>query len=80
MNFSCFVYRSDGTEFGGSYHQQVNDDLETAVQLSWTAGSNATRFGLSTKYTPDKDTTIRAKINNSSQIGLSYQQVIRDGR
>ena len=72
--------RNDGTEFGGSYHQRVNDELETAVQLSWTAGSNATRFGLGAKYTPDKDTTIRAKVNNSSQIGLSYQQKVRDGK
>jgi len=78
-DFTLHTNVNDGTEFGGSYHQKVNDELETAVQLSWTAGSNATRFGLAAKYTPDRDTTIRSKINNSGQIGLSYQQKIRDG-
>jgi len=78
-DFTLHTSVNDGSEFGGSYHQKVNDELETGVQLSWTAGSNATRFGLAAKYTPDRDTTIRAKINNSSQIGLSYQQKIRDG-
>jgi len=78
-DFTLHTNVNDGSEFGGSYHQKVSDDLETAVQLSWTAGSNATRFGLAAKYTPERDTTFRAKINNSSQIGLSYQQKIRDG-
>lgn len=78
-DFTLHTNVNDGTEFGGSYYQRVNDELETAVQLSWTAGSNATRFGLAAKYTPDKDSTFRAKINNSSQIGLSYQQKVRDG-
>ncbi len=49
------------------------------MQLSWTAGSNATRLGLACKYEPDDATKIRAKINNSMQIGLSYQHEIRDG-
>jgi voltage-dependent anion channel protein 2 len=78
-DFTLHTNVNDGTEFGGSYYQRVNDELETGVQLSWTAGSNATRFGLAAKYTPDKDSTFRAKINNSSQIGLSYQQKVRDG-
>jgi voltage-dependent anion channel protein 2 len=78
-DFTLHTNVNDGNEFGGSYHQRVNDELETAVQLSWTAGSNATRFGLAAKYTPEKDTVIRAKVNNASQIGLSYQQKVKDG-
>jgi voltage-dependent anion channel protein 2 len=60
------------------YHK-VNRKLETGVQVDWTIGSNDTRFSLGAKYLPDKDTTLRAKLNNSSQIALSYQQKIRDG-
>jgi len=78
-DFTLHTNVNDGAEFGGSIYQRVNDELETGVQLSWTAGSNATRFGLAAKYTPDKDSSIRAKVNNSSQIGLSYQQKIKDG-
>merc|ERR1712122_315122 len=48
-------------------------------QMSLTSGSNASQLALAAKYTPDKDTVIRAKINNATQIGLSYQQKVRDG-
>lgn len=78
-DFTLHTSVNDGTEFFGSVFQKVNKDLETGVQLNWTAGSNATRFGIATKYTPDSCSTFRAKVNNSSQIGLSYQQKVRDG-
>lgn len=74
------VFSNDGSEFGGSYYQKVNDELECGVNLSWTAGTNATRFGLAAKYQPDRDSTFRAKINNASQIGFGYQQKLRDGK
>ncbi|XP_014677311.1 PREDICTED: voltage-dependent anion-selective channel protein 2-like [Priapulus caudatus] len=70
---------NDGQEFCGAIYQKVNDDLETAVQLSWTAGSNATRFGLAGKYTFDNDASVSAKVNNSSQLGVGYSQQIRKG-
>lgn len=78
-DFTLHTSVDDGSDFTGSVFQKVNDDLETGVQLNWTAGSNATKFGLAAKYTPDKDTTIRARVNNSSQIGLAYQHKLRDG-
>lgn len=78
-DFTLHTNVNDGAEFGGSIYQRVNSDFETGVNLSWTAGTNATRFALGAKYTPDRDSTFRAKINNTSQIGLSYQQKIRDG-
>ena len=59
--------------------QKVNPNLETGVQLNWTAGSNATRFGLGCKYQLDDDSAVRAKINNASQLGLGYQQKLRKG-
>ncbi len=62
----CTYFRNDGSEFGGSYYHKVNDELETGAQLSWTAGSNVTRFGLAAKYTPEKDSTLRV----SDKIGL----------
>lgn len=49
------------------------------VQLSWSAGSQNTKFGIGAQYNLDKDATVRAKVNNSSQIGLGYQQKLRDG-
>lgn len=70
---------NDGQEFGGSIYQKVNSKLQTGIQLAWTAGSNATRFGLGCKYILDNDAYINAKINNSSQIGLGFTQKIRQG-
>lgn len=70
---------NDGREFGGLIWQRCNDRLETGVELNWAAGSNNTRFGIGAKYALDRDATVRAKVNNSSQIGLGYQQKLRDG-
>ena len=49
---------NDGQEFAGSIYQRVNPELETAVNLSWTSGTNATRFALGAKYTLDKNASI----------------------
>jgi len=69
----------NGQEFGGSVYHKVNPNLETAVNLAWSAGNNDTRFGIGCKYNLDHDTAVRAKVNNNSQIGLSYEQKLREG-
>lgn len=70
---------NDGQEFGGSIYQKVSPKLDTAIDLNWTAGSNETRFGIGCKYELDKEASVRAKVNNLSQIGLGYQQKLREG-
>lgn len=70
---------NDGTEFSGSIHQKVNDKLDLGINLSYATGSSVTRFGVAGKYCVDNDTTFRAKLSNTGQIGLSVQQKIRDG-
>lgn len=70
---------NDGQEFGGSIYQKVSPQVETGINLNWSAGSNDTVFGIACKYNLDSDASIRAKVNNSSQIGLGYQQKLRDG-
>ncbi|XP_018319033.1 voltage-dependent anion-selective channel isoform X2 [Agrilus planipennis] len=69
----------DGQEFGGSIYQKISPKLETGIMLAWSAGSNDTKFGVGAKYELDQDASIRAKVNNQSQIGLGYQQRLRDG-
>lgn len=49
------------------------------MNLGWTASKNETNFGIGCKYALDKDAWVRAKVNNSSQVGLGYQQRLRDG-
>ncbi|CAL4148308.1 unnamed protein product [Meganyctiphanes norvegica] len=78
-DFTLHTYANDGAEFGGSLYQTIKPELEGAVDLAWSAGSNITRFGIGCKYALDKDAAIRAKVNNSSQVGLTYQQKVSDG-
>lgn len=67
-----YHFSNDGQEFCGAIYQKVNDDLETAVNLSWTAGSNATRFSLAGKYTFDKDASMSVRIPNSRFLGYVF--------
>jgi len=70
----------NGETFNGSLYQRVNSRLEAGVQLSWTAGGeSSTRFGLGARYLLDPCTAVRCKVNNQSQIGLGFEQKIRDG-
>uniref|UniRef100_A0A8C6P2L9 Non-selective voltage-gated ion channel VDAC3 n=1 Tax=Nothobranchius furzeri TaxID=105023 RepID=A0A8C6P2L9_NOTFU len=78
-DFQLHTNVNDGTEFGGSIYQKVNDELETAVTLAWTAGSNNTRFGIAAKYKLDKESSLSAKVNNASLIGVGYTQSLRPG-
>jgi len=61
-DFTLHTSVNDGSEFAGSVYQRVNTDLETGVMLNWTAGSNATKFGMAAKYTLDKDSSVRVSL------------------
>ncbi|XP_028271138.1 voltage-dependent anion-selective channel protein 3 isoform X3 [Parambassis ranga] len=78
-DFQLHTSVNDGTEFGGSIYQKVNGNLETAVNLAWTAGSNNTRFGVGAKYQLDKDASLSAKVNNACLVGVGYTQTLRPG-
>lgn len=67
LHIYCFFFsRNDGSEFGGSIYQKVSDNLETAVNLAWTAGSNGTRFGVATKYQLDSSASISVSVSFTS--------------
>lgn len=78
-DFTLHTNVNDGTEVGGSIYQRVNDSTELGVSLSWSSVNNQTRFALASKYQLDKYASVQAKVNNLSQIGLSYSQQLRDG-
>uniref|UniRef100_A0AAY3ZZW5 Non-selective voltage-gated ion channel VDAC2 n=1 Tax=Denticeps clupeoides TaxID=299321 RepID=A0AAY3ZZW5_9TELE len=78
-DFQLHTNVNDGTAFGGSIYQKVNDKLETAVNLAWTAGSNGTHFGIAAKYQLDASAAISAKVNNTSLVGVGYTQTLRPG-
>ncbi|KAM8886223.1 voltage-dependent anion-selective channel protein 3 isoform 1-T1 [Spinachia spinachia] len=78
-DFQLHTNVNDGAEFAGSIYQKVSTNLETAVHLAWTAGSNNTRFGIAAKYQLDKDASLSAKVNNACLVGVGYTQNLRPG-
>ncbi len=78
-DFTLHTNVNDGTDVGGSIYQKVNSQLGLGVSLSWSSVNNATRFALASKYQLDKYAFVQAKVNNLSQIGLSYTQELRPG-
>lgn len=69
----------DGRILEGSVFHRVNDRLETGVELGWTAAQRSTFFGFGAKYCPDKDTTVRVKLQSGNKVGMSYQYNIQEG-
>uniref|UniRef100_A0A8C0R318 Non-selective voltage-gated ion channel VDAC3 n=1 Tax=Canis lupus dingo TaxID=286419 RepID=A0A8C0R318_CANLU len=78
-DFQLHTNVNDGAEFGGSIYQKVNGKIETSINLAWTASSNNTRFGMAAKYKLDYRTSLTAKVNNASLIGLGYTQTLQPG-
>jgi hypothetical protein len=78
-DFTIHTNVNEGSEFGGSIYQRVNSQLELGVSLGWSSVKNQTRLALASKYKLDKLATVQAKVDNMSQVGLSYTQQLRDG-
>ncbi|XP_065219159.1 voltage-dependent anion-selective channel-like [Planococcus citri] len=70
---------SDQELYNCNIYHRMNPFLETGVEFSCPKENDDTKFGICCKYTWDRDTTVRAKVNNSSQIGLSFAHKLKDG-
>jgi len=68
---------TDSKVFGGGVYLKNSSSLETGVTLSSSAAASS--FGVGCKYNLGPDASVRAKVDNASQVGLSYQQKLRDG-
>lgn len=74
------LFRNNGCDFSGLIYHKVKPELEGAINLEWNSSNNVTQFGIATKYNLDNDASIRAKVNSNLQVGLGYQQKLRDGK
>ena len=70
---------SNENEVSGSIYQKLNPKLETGITLGWNTGSNSSKFNLGCIYKLDCCSSVRAKVNNNSQIGLGFTHKLRDG-
>lgn len=75
-----YYFRDNGREFNSSVYHKVNSNLEGAINLIWNSTNNMTQFGFGMKYNLDNDASVRAKVNTNLQLGLGYQQKLRDGK
>ena len=78
-DFELFSSMTNGADYSGSIHHKVSPALETAVLFNWTHDKDASAapsFAIGAKYAIDDDSSIAAKINQSSALGLSYAQVL----
>merc|ERR1711910_189236 len=67
---------SESYQNGGSRREA---DLQGLSQNIGTNIGGASNFAIGCKYALDKDASLRAKVDTNSQIGLSYQQKLREG-
>jgi voltage-dependent anion channel protein 2 len=67
--------------FSASYIHRVSPDLEVGAKAIWDKKSIATNVAIEvgTKYALDKDTFVKAKINNAGLLGLGFTQTLRQG-
>lgn len=70
---------SNENDISGSIYQKINPKLETAITLGWNSGSNVSKFNFGCAYKLDCCSSVRAKVNNNSQIGLGFTHRLRDG-
>jgi len=78
-DFFLHLNMNDGQIFGGSIYKKLDKQTECGFTLGWTASANTTTIGIGAKHQLDESASVRAKINNSRQLGLGYQQKLRDG-
>lgn len=69
---------NDFKVFGGGIYLKNSPRLETGITCSSALGG-ASNLAIGCKYALDKDAAVRAKVDINSQVGLSYQQKLRDG-
>lgn len=67
-----FFFRCDGKEFLGSIYQKIDQNLDSAISVSVSSGSNAPLFSAGCLYRLDQDTQLKARINNKTQVGLAF--------
>jgi len=70
---------SNDNEISGSIYQKLKPNLETGITLGWNNGSNTSKVNVGCVYKLDCCSSVRAKVNNNSQIGLGFTHRLRDG-
>uniref|UniRef100_A0A914H8W9 Voltage-dependent anion-selective channel n=1 Tax=Globodera rostochiensis TaxID=31243 RepID=A0A914H8W9_GLORO len=68
----------DGKQFGGSVHHRVHKNLEYGVMLGWKSGDADAQWGIASKYIVNPELSVRAKLDNKSQVSVSATHSLSD--
>lgn len=76
----ALIVANKGDSLTGSYYHRVNKEVEASGKATWDrkAGANMV-LEVGTKYTLDKDASLKAKLDNLGKLGLGYTQRLRPG-
>jgi len=69
----------NGTDVEGSIYHTPRANVKAGVNFSFARGTNETGFDVVGAYAYDKDTVIKAKVNNKLALSLAYKQALRPG-
>jgi hypothetical protein len=69
----------DSNKYVGSIHHQISDKLTAGAILNWTTGPSSSSITFCGKYALDGTTFVKAKLDDSLCLGVSYVQNLRDG-
>lgn len=69
---------NNGQEFGASLYHRAASNVELGAQLGWTVGDQSTRFALATKYCPDKNIELKAKVDNQAKVAFASTHHLSD--
>ncbi|KAJ3090073.1 Mitochondrial porin [Quaeritorhiza haematococci] len=66
--------------FSAGYYHRVQPGVEAGARALWNKTKDSSvSIEVGTKYTLDKETFVKAKMNNAGLLGLGYTQVLRPG-
>lgn len=78
-DFTIHTTANNGQEFTGSIYQKLNSQTQTGMQVTFNNGSSVANFAFGCIYKLDSQTSLRAKVNNNSQIGLGMSHQLNSG-
>jgi len=77
-DFAVHATAGDWDRFDAGAHHKVSDSLQWAAALGWK-GTGSPSFSTGINYAVDADSTVKAKVDNSLVLGLSYITNVSDG-
>jgi len=68
-----------GERLSASMCHRVNEKITTAFVTSWNCVTNDTTLSLGAEFKPDRDATMKVKVDHLSRLGLAYTQNLTHG-